>query len=291
MEGKYVYHRVEKGDTLKSIAKKYGVSAYALSRINNGLSDSGLREGSFIIIGSSSPEAGGNAPVRDGGTEEATGKKGYIQQQDIDEQELRLMAKELAGDNADRLKKLALDRDSSLGDIESKKEKTELSYREALEALGKELEQDRSDFTQDAIKQGISRSSIIQSINRELEQEAQAKKQSAANDREYTLKDLERRAQEAAKQYGVLAAAEQNRYQAELAAQEEKLRLRNQEANEKIARYNGEGAQDSEGYELTDRLLGTLSKNQARQYLQRNGEKLREAWGDDAYDRLKNKYR
>ena len=124
MEGKYVYHRVEKGDTLKSIAKKYGVSAYALSRINNGLSDSGLREGSFIIIGSSSPEAGGNAPVRDGGTEEETGKKGYIQQQDIDEQELQLMAKELAGDNADRLKKLALDRDSSLGDIESKKEKT-----------------------------------------------------------------------------------------------------------------------------------------------------------------------
>ena len=46
----FTYHRVEKGETLESISKKYGVSKHVLARINNGLKNSQLSEGKYIII-------------------------------------------------------------------------------------------------------------------------------------------------------------------------------------------------------------------------------------------------
>lgn len=290
----FTYHRVEKGETLESISKKYGVSKHVLARINNGLKNSQLSEGKYIIIckgdvaGEEQKDGKSTAAAADEKKDDR--KNGHLERRELTKEELRKLALEEVGDNSNRLEGLRLGKESSLMKLDNRKKRETEDHEATVRELERELAKDKGDFMQDAIKQGISRSSIVESVGQQLEEEKGQKQEESRRKLDSMLSELDGTRDMLLKQYRNDVEAAKLQYEKALRAAQERLETKNNAANDKIDAYNGDIPEEA-GYALVQGLLGTLGKKTAKEYLQGNETKLRGSWGNRLYDRLMEKYR
>lgn len=300
MNGGYTYYKIKSGDTLKGIAKAHGISEFALSKMNNGVNSASLKTGGFLLIytGSDTSKQDTSNKEDDQKTGDKTSgktsdKKTPVEKQYLDEKEIMDMARAKVGGYGDRLEELAQSKDNSLRKINENRAKTTLSYDDAVRALEKDLVEDSDDYEQDAIKQGLARSSIIGSVQEKLKEEADAEIALEERDRKLAMQSLENSALDVEQQYKDSASSLKSSYEKALAKAAEQLRKANQAANDKIDEYNGvtvTGA-GKNNLDMTERLLDTLSKKQAKAYLERNQEELSSVWGKTDYDKVFSKYK
>ena len=295
MDNPYIYHKIEQGDTLQSIAKQYGVTAMRLVKLNGGITSAGLKPGSFIIIGQKQSDT--IEKTEQERQEMEQGKQEEKKEQEtvkipnawLSDNDIRKMALELVADNKSALEALAGDKKRALQKIAQQRAEDIDAYYKRLRAINAEVEDKQSDFEQDAIRQGISRSSIVKSVNDEYRK--QGDKQLGELDREASMEAdaLNNAQREIVRQYNQDVADSNEKYQQQLESTMESIKKQNQDANIDLTVSNG--VDNARQYEITDRLLGTLTKAQATDYLNRNKSTLIEAWGKDAVDKLYKKYK
>jgi hypothetical protein len=297
MGNPYIYHKIEQGDTLQSIAKQYGVASMRLVKLNGGITNAGLKPGSYIIIGQIQSDTMDKTEQERQEMEQEEKEEAKEQQDEsvkiphawLDDEDIRKMAQELVADNKSVLEALAGDKKRALQKIAEQRVDDNEQYYKRLRAINAGVEDKQSDFTQDAIKQGISRSSIVKSVNDEYRK--QGDKQLGELDREASLAAdaLNNAQREIVRQYNQEVAESNKKYQQQLDNAMESIKKQNQDANIDLTVSNG--IDNARQFEITDRLLGTLTKAQATDYLNRNKSTLIEAWGKDAVDKLYKKYR
>lgn len=297
MGNPYIYHKIEQGDTLQSIAKQYGVASMRLVKLNGGITNAGLKHGSYIIIGQIQSDTMDKTEQERLEMEQEEKEEAKEQQDEsvkiphawLDDEDIRKMAHELVADNKSVLEALAGDKKRALQKIAEQRVDDNEQYYKRLRAINAGVEDKQSDFTQDAIKQGISRSSIVKSVNDEYRK--QGDKQLGELDREASLAAdaLNNAQREIVRQYNQEVAESNKKYQQQLDNAMESIKKLNQDANIDLTVSNG--IDNARQFEIADRLLGTLTKAQATDYLNRNKSTLIEAWGKDAVDKLYKKYR
>ena len=281
-------------DRCRSISKKYGVSKHVLARINNGLKNSQLSEGKYIIIckgdvaGEEQKDGKSTAAAAEGKKEDK--KNGQLERRELTKEELKRLALEEVGDNSNRLEGLRLGKESSLMKLDNRKKRETEDHEATVRELERELAKDKGEFMQDAIKQGISRSSIVKSVGQQLEEEKGQKQEESRRKLDSMLSELDGTRDMLLKQYRNDVEAAKLQYEKALRAAQERLETKNNAANDKIDAYNGDIPEEA-GYALVQGLLGTLGKKTAKEYLQGNETKLRGSWGNRLYDRLLERYR
>ena len=202
MRQRYIYHRIEQGDTMKSIAKKYGITTYAITRNNpDVIGDRSLKVGSFLVIGLLNDEnASGGDDAQGGSSDSGTGSetdKENGEQEDEDagvdlperwltDQEIQQAALERVGSNKEILEQLAYNKSRALEKLEEKAIRDAFEHNDAINALKSEAEADKKNFLQDAIQQGIARSSVVESVNRQYDRQ-----RDGALEKQEQIKELE----------------------------------------------------------------------------------------------------
>lgn len=288
----FIYHKIEKGDTLKSIADKYGISVIRLTRMNSGIrNDQSLKIGSFLIIGDIGKDTervqANEKYEQDQAKKEQDAAK--LPEQWLTEEEIAKMALENVGEYAlDSNLKMAKDR--ALEKLEESKIAADADFESDKLKLEQGAREDKEDFRQDAIRQGIGRSSIVKSIEDQIDTKAQNKLGELEEKKQ--IKDMQNTSQGEyiLDKYRLDVDDAKKKYEQALKDEQDRIRLKNQQANLDVLASNGIIG-DERQYQVADKLLSTLTKKQAADYLVRNEEALRRLWGGDAIEKLNKKYR
>lgn len=172
---------------------------------------------------------------------------------------------------------------------QNKREELQEDYLKDLQELTLQAEEDSASALQDSIKKGTARSSILEGLQEEIEQNSQDSALQLETDMNNTLSRLDRELKDiesAGK--ATLDLLEKNK---QLAAQKEyeKQLADYQKEQEKLSSIN----QSLTGTLLTPdeamKQLNKLDKQQSLDYLKRNEKKLRSLWGS-SYDSVLKKY-
>lgn len=293
MKEGFIYHRIEKGDTLKSIADKYGIPVIRLARMNGGIrNDKSLKVGSFLIIGDLARDAEQAKEIQQSGTD---GMKPDYNKNDARLPEQWLTAEEIEKMALESVEKYSTDelklaRDRALEKLEQQSAEAEMEHEADKQRLKEDAETDKEDFRQDAIRQGIGRSSIVKSVEESIDSRAQSELGELEGKKQMKDAQNEGQAQYVLDKYRMEVADAKKRYEQALRDEQERIKQSNEKANLEVILSNGIVG-DSQQYRVADKLLATLTKKQAADYLERNRESLRKLWGDDAIEKLSKKYK
>ena len=292
MQKGFIYHKIEKGDTLKSIAKKYGIPVIRLTSMNNGIrNDKSLKTGDFLIIGDLGKDA---EIVEENAQKEQSNANGNndearLPEQWLTEEEIKKLALENVGEY-ELDAKLKLARDRAIEKLEEQGLADEMEFAADKLRLKENERLDKADFRQDAIKQGIGRSSIVKSVEDQIHQQAQGKLAELEEKKLMKDKQNESQGQYVLDKYRLDVVDAKKKYEQMLKDEQERIRQKNQQANIEVLASNGIVGDDTQ-YKVADKLLSTLTKKQAADYLDRNNDSLRRLWGGDAIDKLIKKYK
>lgn len=172
---------------------------------------------------------------------------------------------------------------------QDKRETLQEEYLKDIQELADQTEEDSEDALQDSIRKGTARSSILDGLQAEIEQNSQDSALQMKTDLNNTLARLDRELKDiesAGK--ATLDLLEKNK---QMAAQKEyEKQLQNyQEEQEKLSSINA----NLTGTLLTPdeamKQLNKLDKEQSLDYLKKNEKKLRSLWGN-SYDSVLKKY-
>ncbi len=300
MSQPYIYHRIENGDTLESIAKQYGVSTYRLSRLNSGITNAELKAGRFIVIGQIESDRIDEVEQQrqeaiekqeEDKKKQEEEKKKPIDLPDLwlSDEQIRKMALEQVPKNTLELEALAGEKKRNLQKITEQRTQNQDDYYKKLRQINADVDEQQEDFVQDAIKQGIGRSSILQSVKDEYQRQGDKRLSELNRQASLDIDKLESQQREIIRQYNQDVAQANEKYQQQLDKAMQSIKEKNQEANIDVTVSNG--LDHAVQYQIADRLLGTLNKSAAADYLKKNEQVLIDAWGKEAVDKLYKKYK
>ena len=172
---------------------------------------------------------------------------------------------------------------------QNKREELQEDYLKDLQELTLQAEEDSASALQDSIKKGTARSSILEGLQEEIEQNSQDSALQLETDMNNTLSRLDRELKDI--ESAGKATLDLLEKKKQLAAQKEyeKQLADYQKEQEKLSSIN----QSLTGTLLTPddamKQLNKLDKQQSLDYLKRNEKKLRSLWGS-SYDSVLKKY-
>lgn len=172
---------------------------------------------------------------------------------------------------------------------QDKRETLQEDYLKDMRELADQTEEDSEDALQDSIKKGTARSSILDGLQAEIEQNSQDSALQLETDLNNTLSRLDRELKdiESAGQ-ATLDLLEKNK---QLAAQKEyEKQLQDyQEEQDRLSSINANLTGTLLTPDAAVKQLNKLDKQQSLDYLKKNEKKLRRLWGN-SYDSVLKRY-